>query len=310
MNGRRASSPWLAVVSHAAAPHVGLAAAALLWSGNFIVGRALRGQITPLALNFWRWAIALAVQLAFTQRLQWAHRRAALGEWKRIAALGLTGIAAFHTCVYLALETTTAVNALLLLALSPLLTVFGAWALFREPVTARQLMGLAVSLAGAVVLIARGDAAHLGSLRFGTGDLWMLVAVVLWTAYSLLLKKAPAALPQPVLLTASTIAGVAWMLPAYAWRQFGEGWPQLTVGAVGGLLYVSLFASVLAFLLWNGGVARIGPQRAIVYLYLMPFFGAVLAFAFLGEGVEGYQVASGAAIFLGIALMNWRPRSA
>jgi drug/metabolite transporter (DMT)-like permease len=289
-----------------ASPYVGLTTAALLWSGNFVVGRALRGQISPLALNFWRWTIALGILLVFTHGLLWAHRRTILREWKLMAALGLTGIAAFHTCVYIALVTTSALNALLLLVMTPLLTVFGAWMVFRDPVTPRQLLGLGVALVGAVLLIARGSLGLLMHLQFGRGDLWMLLAVALWTAYSLLLKKRPAELPQSVLLTASTFAGILCMLPVYLWSEFGEELPRLSTQAVWGLLYVSLFASVFAFLLWNRGVSTIGPNRASTFIYLMPFFGAVLSFMFLGEGVEGYQATGGLLIFLGIALMNWR----
>lgn len=287
-------------------PYVGLTTAALLWSGNFVIGRALRDQISPLTLNFWRWTIALGVLLLFTHGLLWAHRRIVLREWKLMVALGFTGVAAFQTCVYLALVTTSALNALLLLVTTPLLTVFGAWALFRDPVTTRQLIGLGVSLVGAVLLIARGSLSLLMGLQFGTGDLWMLLAVALWTAYSLLLKKRPAELPQSVLLTASAITGIIGMLPVYISTQIGEELPRLSTQAVWGLLYVSLFASVLAFLCWNRGVSKLGPNRASTFIYLMPLFGAVLSLIFLGEGVQGYQVTGGMLIFFGVVLMNWR----
>jgi drug/metabolite transporter (DMT)-like permease len=287
-------------------PYVGLATAAFLWSGNFVVGRALRDTISPLALNFWRWTIALVVLLVFTHGPLWAHRRLILREWKLMAALGFTGIATFHTCVYLALVTTSAVNALLLLVMSPLLTVFGAWIVFRDPVTPAQIAGLGLSLLGAVLLIARGSLGSLMALHFGAGDLWMLLAVALWSAYSLLLKRRPAELPQSVLLTATTLIGVAWMLPVYAWSQSGEALPQLGAQAVWGLFYVAVFASILAFLLWNDGVAKIGPNQASTFIYLMPFFGALLSFAFLGEGVQSYQLTGGLLIFLGLGLMNWK----
>jgi drug/metabolite transporter (DMT)-like permease len=287
-------------------PYLGLTTAALLWSGNFVIGRALRDQISPLTLNFWRWTIALGVLLLFAHGPLWAYRRVVLREWKLMVALGFTGVAAFQTCVYLALVTTSALNALLLLVTTPLLTVFGAWALFRDPVTPRQLLGLAVSLVGAVLLIARGSLSLLMGLHFGTGDLWMLLAVVLWTAYSLLLRRRPADLPQSVLLTASAITGIMGMLPVYLWTQLGEELPRLSTQAVWGLLYVSLLASVLAFLLWNRGVSKLGPNRASTFIYLMPLFGAVLSLIFLGEGVQGYQVTGGMLIFFGVVLMNWR----
>lgn len=294
------------LIGHLASPQVGLSAAALFWSGNFIVGRALRDEISPVSLNFWRWMIALAILLPFTLGSLWVHRQVILREWKLIAAIGLTGIAAFHTCVYLALVTTTAINALLWLAMTPLLIVLGSWLVFQDRITLQQLLGIGVSLVGAIVLIAQGSMSLLMALRFSTGDLWMLLAVVLWAIYSLLLKRRPVELPQTALLSASTVAAILLMSPVYLWGLPSEQQLLPSTQVVWGLLYVSLFASVLAFLLWNNGVSRIGPSRAGTFIYLMPVFGAVLSVAFLGEGVQLFQLAGGVLVFSGIALMNWK----
>lgn len=294
------------LIGHLASPQVGLSAAALFWSGNFIVGRALRDEISPVSLNFWRWMIALAILLPFTLGSLWVHRQVILREWKLIAAIGLTGIAAFHTCVYLALATTTAINALLWLAMTPLLIVLGSWLVFQDRITLQQLLGIGVSLVGAIVLIAQGSMSLLMALRFNTGDLWMLLAVVLWAIYSLLLKRRPVELPQTALLSASTVAAILLMSPVYLWGLPSEQQLLPSTQVVWGLLYVSLFASVLAFLLWNNGVSRIGPSRAGTFIYLMPVFGAGLSVAFLGEGVQLFQLAGGVLVFSGIALMNWK----
>lgn len=294
------------LIGHLTSPQVGLSAAALFWSGNFIVGRALRDEISPVSLNFWRWMIALAILLPFTLGSLWVHRQVILREWKLIAAIGLTGIAAFHTCVYLALATTTAINALLWLAMTPLLIVLGSWLVFQDRITLQQLLGIGVSLVGAIVLIAQGSMSLLMALRFNTGDLWMLLAVVLWAIYSLLLKRRPVELPQTALLSASTVAAILLMSPVYLWGLPSEQQLLPSTQVVWGLLYVSLFASVLAFLLWNNGVSRIGPSRAGTFIYLMPVFGAGLSVAFLGEGVQLFQLAGGVLVFSGIALMNWK----
>lgn len=250
--------------------------------------------------------IALAILLPFTLGSLWVHRQVILREWKLIAAIGLTGIAAFHTCVYLALVTTTAINALLWLAMTPLLIVLGSWLVFQDRITLQQLLGIGVSLVGAIVLIAQGSMSLLMALRFSTGDLWMLLAVVLWAIYSLLLKRSPVELPQTALLSASTVAAILLMSPVYLWGLPSEQQLLPSTQVVWGLLYVSLFASVLAFLLWNNGVSRIGPSRAGTFIYLMPVFGAVLSVAFLGEGVQLFQLAGGVLVFSGIALMNWK----
>ena len=285
-------------------PQLGLSAAALFWSGNFIVGRALRDVVSPLPLNFWRWMIALAILLPFTGASLWRHRQIILREWKLIAAIGITGIGAFHSFVYLALVSTSAVNALLLLATSPLLIALASWIVFKDRITTLQWLGMGVSLLGAVTLIAQGSFSQLLALRFGAGDLWMLLAVLLWTAYSLLLKRRPVELPQPTLLCASIIAALAFMAPLVGLGFAGEKTVSLSLPVVWGLLYVSLFASVFAFLLWNTGVAKIGPSRAGTFIYLMPVFGAALAFVFLDEGIQWFQWFGGALVFLGIAVMN------
>lgn len=298
--------------SHVTAPllrylgsaHLGLALASLFWAGNFVVGRALRELIDPLSLNFWRWLLAFVILLAITHKLLWTHRRELLRQWLLILMLGLTGIAAFHTSVYLALTTTTAVNALLLFTLTPLLIMLGAWLWLGERLHALALLGVAVSLLGALVLIAHGDVQNLLALQFGSGDLWMLLAIVMWAAYSLLLKRKPPALPQTALVSATTLAALLLMLPFYLWGTRTDPSVLLTPQILWALVYVALFASVLAFWLWNRGVARIGAGKAGTYLYLMPVFGAVLSYVFLGEGVQLFQLIGGALVIAGIALSN------
>lgn len=190
----------------------------LLWSSNFVIGRAVREEITPVTLNFLRWAIALAVLLPFTLRDLRAHRATLLRHWKLLALLGLTGIAAFQTLCYVALATTTALNTILLLSLAPLAIVLVSWAALGERATRNQTAGLAISLGGAAILILRGDWATLSGMRFHAGDLWMIVAVALWAAYSVLLRRRPPEVPPLALHAGSVLTGTLWMLPAFAWQ--------------------------------------------------------------------------------------------
>ena len=190
-----------------------LALAALFWSGNFVAGRALRDSVDPITLNFLRWAIALAVIAPFV----WKSARVALPvlrrEWRLILALGATGIATFHVLVYLALQSTTATSALLMLSLAPILTLIGSACLRVERPTSHQIGGALISITGAGALITRGDPSGLFAQGFHAGDLWMLAAVVIWAAYSLLLRRRPADLPSPVALAASIAAALAMMSP-------------------------------------------------------------------------------------------------
>lgn len=283
-----------------------LALTTLLWSSNFVIGRGLRGDVSPIVLNTLRWAIAAAVLLVVTGRDLWAHRQALQRSWKLVALLGLTGVAAFQTLVYVALTQTAALNAMLLLSLSPVVVALLSWATGGERLTPRQGLGLAASLAGATVLVLRGDLQALTHLQLNTGDLWMLAAVGLWGAYSVLLRQRPAQLPPMVVHAASAVAGVLWMLPLCLWDLTrgaalpAEARPWLLIA------FVAVFSSVLAHGLWVRGVAVLGPNRASVFVHLIPLFGAVLAITFLGEPVAWFHAAGGAIVLAGVALASHR----
>ena len=286
-------------------PYMALSLASLFWSGNFIVGRALRDDVTPVTLNFWRWFIALLILAPVCIPAIVKQRSLIARCWRLIVLLGITGIAAFHICVYQALRDTTAINALLFLSLTPVTIVIGSWLMYRDPVTRRQAAGIAISLSGAVVIICHGEVVRLVTLKFNHGDLWMLAAMLLWAVYSVALKTKPPQLAQKSMLGATVMVGVTVMLPLY----FSVGQPAIGllksgVGPLFGLLYISLFASVLSYFFWNRGLHDIGPNKAGVFLHLMPLFGAVLSLLFLGEGLRLYHLAGAIFIFSGIMLSS------
>lgn len=291
---------------HQLAAMLALAAAALFWSGNFIAGRALRGDVDPVTLNVLRWLLCLALFLPWIGgrlRCEWPVVRR---EWRLMAALGASGIAGFHTMVYLALTQTTAVNALLILSLAPTVTLLGAAVVGDERLSPGQWLGSGVSLLGALVLVTRGDVSGLVLRGIGLGDLWMLGAVAVWAAYTLLLRERPADLSQEVTLAASIAAGLAFMAPLVL-LQGGIGDFRPSALSLGALLYIAVFASLVAFLLWSYGVHEIGSARAGQFIYLMPVFGSVLAILLLGERIGASQAIGSVLIFAGIMLTQRTP---
>lgn len=291
-------------------PALALALAALFWSGNFVAGRALRGSIDPLTLNFLRWAIALALIAPFVWQNTLAALPALRREWRLILALGATGIATFHVLVYVALQSTTVTSALLILSLTPILMLVGSASLREGRPTARQIGGAMISIAGASVLITRGDLDGIASRGFQAGDLWMLTAVVIWAAYSLLLRLRPSDLPSSVTLAASIAAALVMMAPPLI-VEIPTMKPFVSLVSLSVMLsigYVALFASAIAFLLWSWGVSRLGPVRAGQFLHLMPIFGAGLAFLVLGEQPGPVQIAGALLVLTGIAFVEYRPR--
>ena len=304
MNGQNHRLATISTLS--VPPHLFLLCAPLFWAGNFIVGRALRGDVPPVSLNFWRWVIALAILLPLNYRQLRQHRALLRTEWKIVVALGLTGVTAFNTFAYQALSETTAINALLFLSIVPVLMALGSRLVFNDVITGRHLIGILISLPGAAILIAHGDLRNLMHLQFNGGDLWMVGAVLAWTAFSVLLKRTPAQLPKATLLTAAILVGLGALMPIYAWRLALEAQIVFTASSVAGMLYVGLFASVLAFYFWSKGIAQVGPSRAGMYMHIMPLAGTFLSVTLLGEEIAPFHLVGAALVFTGIAITNWQ----
>ncbi len=307
-DGRTPTTPWWRRwLQQLVSAYVLLAVTALIWSGNFIVGRAARDALPPVALNFWRWTLALAILLVLTGGPLWRARRQLLTHWRILAGLAVSGIVGFHLFTYSALQSTQAINAVLVLSAAPMLIVLVGWVAFRQTITPRMALGIVVAMAGALVVIVRGDVGALTALRANAGDLWMLAAALSWAVYSVLLMRRPAELAPLVLLTATAAIGVAVQIPIYAVALAGGERIAVSPASLAVIGYVGVFASVVAYLFWNRGVREVGPARAGVFLHLMPLFGAVLAVIFLGERIAWFHWVGAGAIVTGIALATRRP---
>jgi drug/metabolite transporter (DMT)-like permease len=281
-----------------------LTVSALTWAGNIVVGRYVNDQIPPVALSFWRWTVALAVLLPFTSIITLQQRDLIVQHWRILMALGATGIAIFHVFLYQALHFTEAINAALFLSTTPVIIVVFSWVLLSDRLSARQGLGIAISLAGAVIIIVRGEFGRLLQLQFNAGDLWMLAAVPNWALYSVLLRRLPQGFHPMTLVTAIALFGVAILAPVYVWELARGAAFELNRVTVSTILYIGLFASILAYICWNHGVSLVGANRAGLFLHLIPLFSAILAIATLGESVRVFHFAGAALIFTGIYLVT------
>ena len=281
-----------------------LTISSLTWGGNFVVGRYVYDQVPPVALSFWRWAMALAVLLPFTFVTVLRQRQLIVQHWRLLAMLGATGIAVFHIFVYQALHYTAAVNAALFLSTTPVFIVTLSWVLLRDRLQARQALGIVISLFGALVIIMRGEIAHLLQLQLNAGDLLMLAAVPNWALYSVLLRRLPPSFHPMTLVTVIALFGLVFLAPLYGWDLAHGGGFEVNRATVGAILYIGLFASVLAYICWNRGVAMVGPNRAGLFMHLVPLFSAVLGVVTLNEPVRLFHLVGAALIFSGIYLVT------
>jgi drug/metabolite transporter (DMT)-like permease len=282
--------------------------APLFWSGNFVVARGIHETVPPVGLAFWRWTIALAVFLPFCLPLLLRKRAVLLRHWKLLALLGLLSVTNFSLFIYQALHATTVVNAALVNSFYPVMIVMASWIGFRDGIRLRQGIGVAVSLFGLLWILSRGQPGLLLDLRFSAGDLWTLAAGLSWALYSVLLRKRPAELDHRTFLGGLMVFGTLFLIPFYAWELAVSGGFSLTRPALGGILYVAVFPSILAYLCWNMGVDRVGANKAGIFVHLIPVFSILLALALLGERLHGWHLPGMALIFIGIFLTTARRR--
>lgn len=286
-------------------PTLALCLATLFWSGSFVVARALRDDIDPIALTFLRWLISLLVLAPFVWRELAASTGVILREWRLIVGLAASGIVLFHPLVFLALKYTTATSALLVFSLSPIAILLGAYLTGIQRPNRPQFSGVLVSMIGAGILITRGEMSVLTAAGFNIGDVWMLAAVVVWAIYSLLLRRRPVDLSQAVTLVSSIAIALPMLLPLLLLAPAGliMTWSAPVLLGVG---YIAVFASVAGFRFWSYGVAQLGPSRAGQFVHLMPLFGTALAFLFLGEPLAMQQILGAGFVLSGIVLIERR----
>ena len=287
-------------------PAVLLTLAALIWGGNFVVGRWAHSDIPPLNLTFWRWLTAGLVLLPFVARSMWAQRRLIRKNVVLLTVLAVSGMVMFHSFTYIALGTTTAINAAVVLASMPMVIPLISIFLGDERLSPRQALGIAISVLGVVVIVSRGDWRVLVNLSFTPGDLWVLASVLAWSLYSVLLKRLPKKTgekmsPLVVLGTTNWIA-IFVLLPFYLWEYQTVGGFELTTATVAVIAYVAVFASIVAFVSWNAAVAQVGANKAGLFIHLIPLSASVFSIIFLGENLEIYHLIGIIPILLGVYL--------
>jgi drug/metabolite transporter (DMT)-like permease len=284
-----------------------LIATLLLWSGNWIVARAVRADISPGVATVGRLLVVLVILLPFAlgglrRKLPRLERR----DWWVLAGLGLTGGGPHLGLQWLGLHYTTAASGILYLSTTPIFILLYTIALGERSLL-RQWLAVAISFAGVFLIATQGDIA---ALSFNIGDLMALASMVMWAGYTVLLRVKRDPLEVIELLCMVCAFGVLFMLPWLAWEALAGVRLSLTANGALAVLYSAVGSLLLAYAGWSYVVARLGPARAGVTLHLMPAFGVLLSMIFLGEYPRWFHFAGIALILAGVALSSTRASSA
>jgi drug/metabolite transporter (DMT)-like permease len=288
-------------------PYLLLGLASLCWSGNHVAGRAMAGRAPPLGVSTVRWLLP-ALVLWFLAREHIRKDWPVLKQhWRIVLFLGLTGGALFSAGQYVGLQYTTALNVSVLNSLSPVMIIAAGALIFHERLHPVQVIGIATSLVGVLVIVARGDPSALAAFDFNWGDIIILFNMAVWAIYSVYLRLRPKVHWLSFTFVFAVISSLG-TLP-FAVGEYLAGLrfqPTLLTALL--LLYVSIFPSVIAFAAWVRGVEIIGSNRASPFLHLVALYSALLAYVFLGERLHVFHVAGFALILAGVWCAARKPR--
>jgi drug/metabolite transporter (DMT)-like permease len=286
-------------------PYLLLSITALCWAGNAIVGRLAAGHIPPVTLSFLRWSLAFLIILPFA----WKHLRqdwpAIRGRLGTMIVLSVTGIGAFNTLQYWALEHTQALNTLLLQSAGPLFVAIWSLILLGVRLTLAQAGGIILSLTGVLVILLHGDLTALTSIEFNKGDIIFTVALVIFGLYSVLTLRRPKI--HGLSFVGFTFGcGAACLIPLLIRELLTRPVMALDATNLLSLFYVAVFPSTVAYLCFNRGVHLIGANRAAPFFHLVPVFGSVMAIAFLGERPQAFHIIGFALVLTGVFVASRR----
>jgi drug/metabolite transporter (DMT)-like permease len=285
--------------------YIFLILATLFWSGNFIVGKAASlFEIPPFSLNFYRWTFAWLILAPFTLKEIIQKKDHILQNIKLILVLGITSITIFNSIVYYSLNFTQVISGVLMISTIPVMIIFFSWIFKIEKTNVYQILGVIFSLLGVAIIVTKADLDILINLNFNKGDLWMVVAMFSWAIYSALLRKKKFDLSQASLLEVIISGGLILLLPAYLIEKALGFELNVNLPFILTLSYVVLLPGLASFICWIKGIAIIGPNRAGIFLHLMPIFSTVLAILIFEEQFMNYHLFGTIFIIGGIFLSS------
>lgn len=284
----------------------------LFWAGNYVFGKVVVTEMTPLWLTFARWILALIVLLPLAQVLEKPDWKKAAKAWLPLSLMGLLGVIGFNVLLYTSLKHTSATNAALVTALNPVVIVLFSVFFLREKVSRIQASGFILSLLGVLVILTQGNIVRVFQTAYNQGDLLVLCCVLVWTLYSIIGKRVKG-VPPVTATAASTLLAAVMMLPFTITQ--GIDFSALSPLALSGILYIVLFPSICSFVFWNVSVREVGASQAGITLNLIPVFTALIS-VILGDSITQAQVWGGLLVFIGVTFASglidqqWRKRKA
>lgn len=243
--------------------------AAIFWGANFNLAKPVVAEMGPYVAGASRYILAAAIMVLIAiirkENIPLRHLKAYL-------TLGVVGVFGFNLFFFLGMETTSAINGALIMALNPLLTAILAYLILRDKPSKQQMIAFPIGVAG-VAIVVLGAGAH---FTISIGDLYICIANISWALYNVLVRKI---MPQNVSGIANTagIMSVGAIALSIAAILQGDNFVVPTLATGASLMIMAVGGGVLAYLFWNASIAKLGPSKAAIFMNLVPVTSMVIA---------------------------------
>jgi len=284
--------------------------AVLIFGVNYVIGRWVAGDVPPYTLGFVRWTSGMLILLPFA----WAHLRQDreyIGRnWKLLCLAGFLMPFMGAGVTYVALTYTEAINGGVIQTSMPVMIVLLSWLFLRERTAGIQWLGIVVAISGVLYIVARGDPSTLVNLSFNIGDAILISCNLGLAGYGVAVRRLPQGIHPLSLITVVCTVGALCHVPFFGYEMASGASVVLSTKTLISLGFVAIFPSVVAILLWNSAISRIGPSRAGFYMYLTPVYAAVFAIPLLGETIGIYHIVGAVLIVIGVTLSSRKAKAA
>ena len=285
--------------------YIMLTLCALFWSGNFIVGKfATLYEVPPFTLNFFRWLIVWIILIPFTFRDLLKNIQTIKKNFYSILLMSVTSISIFNSVVYYSLNFTQVLNGALMISTIPVLIIFISFIFKTEEINVSQIFGLILSITGVIVIITKLDFSKLINLDLNKGDLWLLIAMLSWAIYSTMLKTHKTGLKYLSFMSVIVSIGLFFLIPQFLFELNNNQIIKFNITVFLITSYVVFFAGLGSYILWNKAVIIVGPNKAGIFLHLMPVFSSFMAIFLLNERLMNFHIIGAIIIIVGIYLSS------
>jgi drug/metabolite transporter (DMT)-like permease len=270
------------------------------WAGAFIAGKLSVPFIPTFTLTFLRFSIATFILYFVVKSKDKSNYKLTKKDIPIFLFTGIVGMFGYHIFFFTALKYTTAINSSVIGATNPIITTILCIIFLRDKITFKRAIGIILSFTGVFLTITNADLSTIHNLSLNKGDLLMLIAVCMWAAYSVFSKKVMHKF-SPLILTFysflfCTVLLIPFVLYERPWLLMGQV-PYYSFLAV---VYMSIFASVIGYLVQQMSIKQIGPSKTSIFINLVPIFSIVLSVIILKESISTIKIFTTLLIITGV----------